>query len=145
MKEISLDNGTNFTLTEKELREALKSWNVKQIENSLLPKGVQWTLSPPAGAHHGGVWERLIQMVKRIFLSVINLQPLDDEALARVICEVESIMISCPLTTISDDPNDLEPLTPDHLLQLKVQPLPPGLFGKRTCTPEDDVDKYNTS
>lgn len=25
MKEISLDNGTNFTLTEKELREALKS------------------------------------------------------------------------------------------------------------------------
>ncbi|KAI2645449.1 Pro-Pol polyprotein [Labeo rohita] len=131
VKELRSDNGTNLIAAEKELKEALKSWNVEQIECSLLQKGVKWTFNPPAGAHHGGVWERLIRIVKRILLSVTNQQHLDDEGLATVMCEVESILNSCPLTTLSDDPNDLEPLTPNHLLQLKVQPvLPPGLFKK---------------
>ncbi|KAJ8390516.1 hypothetical protein AAFF_G00103130 [Aldrovandia affinis] len=46
-------------------------------------------------------------------------------------CEVESIINGRPLTTISDDMNDLEPLTPNHLLLLKSQPnMPPGIFNK---------------
>ena len=44
-------------------------------------------------------------------------------------CEVESIMNSQPLTKVSDDPNDLEVLTPNHLLLLRPGPsLPPGVF-----------------
>lgn len=40
-------------------------------------------------------------------------------------------MNSHPLTTNPDSPNDLEPLTPNHLLLLKGQPtLPHGLFQK---------------
>lgn len=36
-----------------------------------------------------------------------------------------------PLTKVSGDPTDLEPLTPNHLLLLRGKPsLPPGLFGK---------------
>ena len=38
-------------------------------------------------------------------------------------------MNSRPITTVSGDPNDLEPLTPNHLLLLKSEvALPPGLF-----------------
>ena len=131
MSELRSDNGTNFVSTEKELKESLKSWNLKQIEKSLLQKGVKWTFNPPHGAHHGGIWERLIRMIKIILHSVTSLQHLDDEGLQTVMCEVEAILNSRPLTTVSDNPNDLEPLTPNHLLQLKVQPiLPPGLFVK---------------
>lgn len=83
-------------------------------------KGVKWTFNPPATAHHGGVWERLIRMLKRILLSVTKQQTLDDESLLTVMCEVEAILNSRPLTTISDDPNDLEPSTPNHLLLCKV-------------------------
>ncbi len=48
-----------------------------------------------------------------------------------LLCEVESIINGRPLTTNTDHPNDLEPLTPNHLLALKTQPsFPPGVFTK---------------
>ena len=50
-------------------------------------------------------------------------------------CEVESIMNGRPLTKVSDDPNDLEALTPNHLLILRPGPsIPPGVF--------DESDMY---
>ena len=50
------------------------------------------------------------------------------EALRTVFAEVVIILNSRPLTPCSDDPNDLEPLTSNHLLQRKHLALPPGLF-----------------
>ncbi|KAJ8390865.1 hypothetical protein AAFF_G00099970 [Aldrovandia affinis] len=58
-------------------------------------------------------------------------QAINDDCIQTTMCEVESIINGRPLTTISDDMNDLEPLTPNHLLLLKSQPnMPPGIFNK---------------
>lgn len=65
----------------------------------------------------------IIRMIKRILLSITRQQNLDDESLETVMCEVEAILNNRPLATTSGDPNDLEPLTPNHLIQLKVQPI----------------------
>jgi hypothetical protein len=68
-------------------------------------------------------------MVKQILCTVIRQQTLDDEALQTVLCEAEAILNDRPISKLSDDPNDLEALTPNHLLLLKGNPaLPPGLF-----------------
>lgn len=131
MNELRSDNGINFVSTERKFKAAVKSYYIKQIECSPLHKVVKWSFNPPDGAHHGWIRERLIWMVKRIFLSVMRQQSLDD-GLQTIMCEVKAILNSHPLTIVSDDPNDLELLTPNHLRQLKVQlVLPPASFRKQ--------------
>lgn len=125
------DNGTNFIGAERELREALNALNQDKIQTAMLHKGIKWYFNPPAGSHHGGVWERLIRMVRNVLHSVLSQQVLDDEGLQTLICEVEAILNDRPITKLSEDPMDLEALTPNHLLLLKTKPiLSPGLFVK---------------
>lgn len=90
---------------------------------------VDWTSNPPAGSHFGGVWERMIRLVRRVLNSVLRQQVLHDDGLSTVLCETEAILNDRPLTKFSDDPHDLEPLTPNHILLLRGKPaLPPGVF-----------------
>ena len=123
-------NGTNFVSTNRELSQALKNLNQDKIHPTFLQEGIKGTFNPPHGAHHGGVWERLVQQTKKILCSVTK-QQIVDEALNTLFCEVEAVLNDRPLTPSSDDPNDLEALTPNHLLLLKGKLiLPPGLFDK---------------
>ncbi|XP_068704618.1 uncharacterized protein [Montipora foliosa] len=129
VKEIYSDNGTNFTSGERELCDAISEWNQQKIHNSLLQKNIKWTFSPPYGSHFGGIWERCIRTIKKILRSLLREQITDDESLPTLMCEVESILNSRPISAVSSDPCDLEALTPNHLLLLKFEaPLPPGLF-----------------
>ena len=55
----------------------------------------------------------------------------DDESLQTLMCEVEAIINDRPIAKSSDDVNNVEALSPNHILLLKRQPLlPPGLFEK---------------
>lgn len=131
IKELRSDNGTNFVGAEREPKRAMDEWNLGQITDALSYKGIKWTFNPPTGSHHGGTWERLIRSIRKILNSTLRTQNLDEEGLHTVLCEVESILNSRPLTKESTDSNDLEALTPNHLLLLKSKPsLPPGLFHK---------------
>lgn len=56
-------------------------------------------------------------------------RPLAWETLRTVFCEAVSILNKRPLCPSSDDPNDFEPLTPNHFLLLRPNPTPPpGTF-----------------
>ena len=87
------------------------------------------------GVPLGGVWEQCIRTVRKILSPLLKEQTVDDECLHMLMCEVKSVMNGRPLTKVSDDPNDLEALTPNHLLLLRPGPsLPPGVF--------DETDMY---
>lgn len=67
--------------------------------------------------------------MRNILCFVLHQEVLDDESFHTVLCEIESILNDRPITKISEDPNDFEALTPDHLLLMKGKPaLPPSLF-----------------
>ena len=131
VKEIRSDNGSNFVGGERELRVMIDSWNQAKIHDALLQKSIKWVFNPPGASHHGGVWERLIRSTRKVLGALVKEQSLDDESLQTLLCECESIINGRLLTTVSDDPKDLEPLSPNHLLLLRSEtPLPPGLFLK---------------
>ena len=125
------DNGSNFVGAEREITTAIEDWYQKQIQDELLQKGCQWVFQPPRASHASGVWERLIRSTRTALKAILGNSLVDEEVLTTVLTEVESILNSRPLSPASDDPNDCEPLTPNHLLlQRPVHALPPGSFVK---------------
>ena len=131
-EEIRSDNGTNFKGGEKELKVAIQKWNQDQVHNFLLQRKIEWIFNPPYASHMGGVWERMIRSIRKVLKAVLDMQILTDESLRTFMCEVESIINARPLTRVSDDPADLNAITPNHLLLLKTASnLPPGIFNKQ--------------
>lgn len=109
---------------------------MEQRKNSRpsLQQGIKWVFNPPTGSHHGGAWERLIRSIRKVLNATVKEQVLDEECLQTVFCEAEAIINSRPITATSSDVNDLEALTPNHLLLLKTKPsLPPDCLTKMTC------------
>ena len=129
--EIISDNGTNLVGANKEIRASLLEWNQHQIHESLLQNDIKWIFNPPAGSHHGGVWERCIRTVRKIMMALMKEQITDDEGLLTLMCEIESIVNGRPITTVSSDPRDAEALTPNHLLLLRSNNnFPMGRFDR---------------
>ena len=128
------DNGTNFRGALRELTKNMKEIQAtNQVKSFLVLKTVKWVFNPPYASHMGGVWERLIRSVRTIMSSLVHKQALDDERLDTIFCEVESVLNNRPLTPISDDTEDLEALTPNHLVLLR-----PGPRGMITSSTNED-------
>ena len=64
----------------------------------------------------GGVIESIVKLTKRAIKVTINDHVLTEETLVNLLAEIESIINSRQLTPLSNDPNDLEALTPNHIL-----------------------------
>ena len=85
---------------------------------------------PPYGPHFVGVWERLIQSAKRTLLIILGSKRLSFDIFETIMVEVEAILNSRSLTNVADQPENEEPLTPNHfLIQRPYFSLPPGNFG----------------
>lgn len=137
-EKIRSDNGTNFVGAYRELLvEFDKMLKSNRVQNHLLTKGLTWEYNPPYASHAGGVWERVIRSARNILNVLIKNQVLDDERLVTIFCQVESVLNNRPLVPSSDDPQDLEPLTPNHLLLLR-----PGYDLSMTVTrPQDEFGR----
>ena len=116
------DNSSNFRGAETDVVHALKTWAQDRIGRELLQRDIQWYFNPPAASHQGGVWERLIRSVRRILHAMIGEHLVNEETLVTFLVEVEKILNSRPITRVSSDPSDLEPLTPNHILLQRHNP-----------------------
>ncbi|XP_053691385.1 uncharacterized protein LOC128739909 [Sabethes cyaneus] len=113
---IMTDNGTNFTGADKELKQLVRTLDQPQIESSLSVRGVEWKFIPPGTPHFGGRWERLVRTVKTALRAMLRETHPTELVLRTALCEVMNVINNRPLTHISNDPQEPEPLTPNMLL-----------------------------
>ena len=128
---IRCDNGSNFVGAERELKAELENLDQKKVHEMMLKQNIEWRFNPPTASHFGGAWERQIRTIRKILGALLGQHAqhaLDDDGLHTLICEVESILNSRPLTSVSTDPTDFDPITPNHLLLFRGGHTPPGVF-----------------
>ena len=110
------DNGTNFVGAANELKAFMNEGDKAKIESDLAQKKIVWKLNPPGAPHFGGILERLVQSCKKVMIAILDNRSLTDEVLSTTMCLVEQTLNARPLTAVSDDPEDLTALTPNHFL-----------------------------
>lgn len=126
------DNGTNFTGARNELNECWSSLDQDIITSQLAGRRIKWKFNPPSAPHMGGAWEALVRSAKRALHFVLDGLTLDDETFTTAVAHAAGLLNSRPLTVLTEDPANPEPLTPNHLLLGRANSLPPpDVFSER--------------
>ena len=97
-KLVRSDNATTFTKASKILT------------------GLEWRFNPPAAPWWGGFFESFVKLTKRPLRKVLGGAFVTLSELETILLEVELAVNSRPLTRLSDDPADANPITPLHLM-----------------------------
>lgn len=110
------DNAKTFKKAEKDLKSLWTLMNGKEIQELFANKRIRWKYIVERAAWWGGMWERLVRSVKTCLRKVLGRSYLNFEELQTLICEVEAVINSRPLSYLHTDSSEPSPLTPAHFL-----------------------------
>lgn len=113
---IRCDNGTNFVGARNELLKDGGFLDPETMQREMSVRGIEWVFNCPSNPEAGGAWERLVQSVKRVLAVTLKEQAPRVETLRALLLEAANLLNSRPLTHIPVDPDDDEPITPNHFL-----------------------------
>ena len=88
----------------------------QQVHNYVSDEGITWRFNPPSAPHFGGLWEASIKSMKHHLRRIIGSSVFTLEEFYTLLSQVEACLNSRPLCPLSNDPNDLQVLTPGHFL-----------------------------
>ena len=115
VRRFTSDRGTNLVASNSILRKEMEKWNAS-IETDLQKKGIEWNFIPAGTPHYGGVYERIVGLFKRKLATAVAGDILHVDTFHTIVVEAEAILNRRPLTALSTDSTDTEPLTPAHIL-----------------------------
>lgn len=111
------DNGANFTGANNDLKRTIRELlDIDDFKVYLNQYQIKWRFNCPYTAYQGGIWESAVKSAKYHLVRIIGNSHLTYESLNTILCQIESVLNSRPITPLSSDPEDLNPLTPSHFL-----------------------------
>ncbi|XP_058826837.1 uncharacterized protein LOC131686859 [Topomyia yanbarensis] len=118
--ELHSDNGTNFQGAKNTLAALYQMLNDKHCHEKIISectsKLIRWKFIPPRAPNFGGLWEAAVKTAKSSLIKTIGNCKLSYEDFATLLTQIEGNMNSRPLTPLSEDPAELDVLTPGHFL-----------------------------
>ena len=137
-KQLISDNASTYLSAAEELRKMFESDTLKE---ALASQNISWTFIPKRAPLYGGFWERIIGLTKQAVKKTLGRAFITQNQLETVVVEIEAMLNNRPLTYVSSDLSDPEPLTPSHILYgRRIQSIPFHLED-----PEDLSDPLFTS
>ena len=129
------DNTQMFKRAEKDLQILLSHLESPLIQTALTQKRIRFLYIPARSPHWGGVYERMIGLMKSILKKVLGRSLVMLTELSTLVKEIQAVLNDPPLTVMHPHVHELQPLTPNHLLfGFNVTPLP---------HPSLDSDEYD--
>jgi hypothetical protein len=108
-----LDNASTYLSAADELRAL---FNSQALHDSPSKQEVQWRFIPKRAPWFGGFWEHLIGLTKTTLKKILGRAYISLEGLQTFIVEIEAVLNHRPITYVTSEADDPEPLTLSHLL-----------------------------
>ena len=123
------NNGTNFLEANKELLILKTLFDSQEFSNNVINalanQQITWHFITPRSPHMEGLWESAVKSTKYHLKRVIGATLLNYDDMNSVLTMIEACLNSRPLSPLSNDPSDLEPLTPGYFLIGEALNTPP--------------------
>lgn len=135
-KTIFCDNATNFVGSKNEIKSLVETFNYQvapDIREFCKAKGTEWKFIPPRSPAFGGIWEAGIKSVKQHIRRVLGPTIPTYEEMLTLLKQIEGCLNSRPISPMSSDPRDPNPLTPGHFVA----------GGPITAPPDHNHDQTN--
>uniref|UniRef100_A0A8R1I673 Integrase n=1 Tax=Caenorhabditis japonica TaxID=281687 RepID=A0A8R1I673_CAEJA len=110
------DNGTNFVLSQKLLEEASKRSDYPEDMQM-----IKWKFITPLSPWKGGMYERMVKIVKESLYKAVGRSRLTYEDLTTTLYEATASINNRPLTKPEEDINSGQPIRPNDFINAEMK------------------------
>lgn len=110
------DNSKTFKSSSKEMQRYVEIMNGKKFQGFLAEKEIEWKFIVDYAAWWGGFYERMMRSIKLPLKKILGRSVYSSDEIYTILTEVEAMVNSRPLTYVSDEPDEINYLTPASFL-----------------------------
>ena len=116
LKKLTSDNGSNLRAAAAILKKELRKLN-QDLQPGLKKLGITWEFIPPRNPHRGGVWERVVGLMKAHMATALSSGDVPQiDTFVTTVIAIEAVVNRRPLTSVSSDSRDPVPLSVDMIM-----------------------------